>query len=108
MKPDASMPYLVQVLLPVYDNAGARFPTHHYDEVRARLTDVFGGLTAFTRAPAEGLWNSGGSVKRDDIVVVEVMAQSLNRAFWADYRRELEQLFHQDEIVIRAQPYEAL
>ena len=48
------------------------------------------------------------SVKRDDIVVVEVMAQSLDRAFWADYRRELEELFHQDEIIIRAQTYEAL
>jgi hypothetical protein len=108
MKPGASMPHLVQVLLPVYDNAGARFPTDHYDKVRAKLTDVFGGLTAYTRAPAEGLWNRGGSVKRDDIVVVEVMAQSLDRAFWTDYRPELEKLFHQDEIVIRAQTYEAL
>jgi len=102
MKPGVSMPYLVQVLLPVYDNDGDRFPVDHYDEVRVRLTDLFGGLTAYTRAPAEGLWNTGGTVKRDDIVVVEVMAQSLDRAFWADYRRELEELFHQDEIVIRA------
>jgi hypothetical protein len=45
---------LVQVLLPVYDNAGARFSSDHYDEVRAKLTGVFGGLTAYTRAPAEG------------------------------------------------------
>ena len=102
------MPHLVQVLLPVYGNEGDRFPTDHYDEVRTKLTDKFGGLTAYTRAPAEGLWNSGGAVKRDDIVVVEVMAQSLDRAFWADYRRELEGLFHQDEIIIRAQTYEAL
>jgi hypothetical protein len=108
MNAGASMPYLVQVLLPVYDNGGDRFPTHHYDEVRAKLTDKFGGSTAYTRAPAEGLWNSAGTVKRDDIVVVEIMAQSLDRAFWANYRRELEELFHQDEIVIRAQKYEAL
>jgi hypothetical protein len=108
MNAGASMSYLVQVLLPVYDNGGDRFPTHHYDEVRAKLTDKFGGSTAYTRAPAEGLWNSAGTVKRDDIVVVEIMAQSLDRAFWADYRRELEELFHQDEIVIRAQKYEAL
>jgi hypothetical protein len=108
MNAGVSMPYLVQVLLPVYDNGGDRFPTHHYDEVRAKLTDKFGGSTAYTRAPAEGLWNSAGTVKRDDIVVVEIMAQSLDRAFWADYRRELEELFHQDEIVIRAQKYEAL
>jgi hypothetical protein len=108
MKPDASMPYLVQVLLPVYDNAGNHIPTDHYKEIRVKLTDLFGGLTAYTRAPAEGLWNNGGTVKRDDIVVVEVMAQSLDREFWAEYRRQLEELFHQDEIVIRAQTYEAL
>jgi hypothetical protein len=77
------MPYLVQVLLPVYDNDGGRFPTDHYDKVRAKLTGVFGGLTAYTRAPAEDLWNSGGTVRRDDIVVVEVMAPSLDRLYWA-------------------------
>jgi hypothetical protein len=102
------MPYLVQMLLPVYDNGGGRLTTDHYNSVRIKLTEIFGGLTAYTRAPAEGVWNSDGKVKRDDIVVVEVMAQSLDRAFWADYRRELERLFHQDKIVIRAQTYEAL
>ena len=45
MKPGASMPHLVQVLLPVYDNGGGRFPVDHYDEVRVKLTDLFGGLT---------------------------------------------------------------
>jgi hypothetical protein len=65
------MSHLVQILLPVYDNAGSRFPAELYDLVRAKLTDVFGGLTAHTRAPAEGLWDSGRTVKRDDIIVVE-------------------------------------
>ena len=41
MKPGASMPYLVQVLLPVYDNDGGRFPVDHHDEVRMKLTDLF-------------------------------------------------------------------
>ena len=102
------MPYLVQILLPVYDNAGQRLPTDHYNEVRAKLTNMFGGLTAYTRAPAEGLWDSGSTVKRDDLVVIEVMVDSLDRTWWEDYRRELEQLFHQDEIVVRAHGYEPL
>ena len=72
------MPHLVQILLPVYDNAGQRFPTDHYNEVRAKLTKKFGGLTAYTRAPAEGLWDSGSTVKRDDIVAVEIMVESLS------------------------------
>jgi hypothetical protein len=47
-------------------------------------------------------------VKRDDIVVVEVMVDALDRTWSKDYRRELEQLFRQDEIVLRAQRYEPL
>jgi hypothetical protein len=104
----AAMPYLVQILLPVYDDAGHPFQTDRYNAVRAKLTDMFGGLTAYTRAPAEGLWESGSTVKRDDIVVVEVMVDSLDRKWWEVYRRELEQLFRQDQIVLRAQTYERL
>jgi hypothetical protein len=102
------MSHLVQILLPVYDNAGSRFPAELYDLVRAKLTDVFGGLTAHTRAPAEGLWDSGRTVKRDDIIVVEVMVESLDRAWWKLYKHELERLFRQDQIVLRAQAYELL
>ena len=104
----AAMPHLVQILLPVYDNAGQRFPTDHYNEVRVKLTKKFGGLTAYTRAPAEGLWEIGSTVERDDIVAVEIMVESLERTWWKAYRRELEHLFHQDKIVVRAQRYEPL
>jgi hypothetical protein len=40
--------------------------------------------------------------------VVEVMTNFIDRAWWGDYRRELERLFKQDQIVLRAQPFEAL
>jgi hypothetical protein len=102
------MPFLVQILLPVYDKASQRFPTDHFNEVRAKLTDTFGGLTAYTRAPAEGFWDSGSKVRRDDIVVLEVMVDSLDRTWWRDYRLELEQLFRQDQIVVRAHGYDSL
>ena len=102
------MPHLVQILLPVYDNEGGSIPSEHYQQVRAQLLDRFGGLTAYTRAPAEGRWESGSAVKHDDIVVVEVMIESLDRSWWHAYRRELEKLFRQEHIVIRTQAYEAL
>jgi hypothetical protein len=89
------MPHLVQILLPVYDNGGPALPNRYYNEVRVKLTKKFGGLTAHTRAPAEGLWESGTTVKRDDIIAVEIMVDSLERAWWKAYRRELEHLFHQ-------------
>jgi hypothetical protein len=101
--------HLVQLLLPVYDNAGRRFPSAHYAAVRAELTERFGGLTAYTRAPAEGVWEEGaGPPARDDIVVYEVMAQELDRPWWAEFRAALERRFAQEELVVRAQPIERL
>ena len=101
--------HLVQLLLPLYDNEGRAFPSGHYAGVRATLTDRFGGLTAYTRAPAQGLWSeSDGPPKRDDIVVYEVMTDTLDRAWWADFRRSLERRFAQEELVIRALGVERL
>jgi hypothetical protein len=105
---DAPM-HLVQLLLPLYDNAGGKLAPELFAQVREELVQRFGGLTAYTRAPASGLWaEDGAHVERDDIVVYEVMVDALDRGWWAQYRRTLEQRFGQDEIVIRAQAIERL
>jgi hypothetical protein len=88
-------------------NVGSRFTPDVYAQVRSDLTRRFGGLTAYSRAPAEGVWESGG-IKRDDIVVLEVMVEELERSWWSEYRKHLQELFGQDHIVVRAQTYEAL
>ena len=96
--------HVVQLLVPVYDNAGVRFPRGYYDRLAQELTDRFGGLTAYVRAPAAGLWQEGdGATRRDDIVVYEVMVEDLDPGWWAQYRRDLEGRFAQDELVVRAQ-----
>jgi hypothetical protein len=101
--------HLVQILLPLRDNEGNAFPRAWLDEVRHTLTDHFGGVTAHLRAPAAGAWkDDDGSVDSDDVVIVEVMADALDRGWWADYRRELERRFRQEEIVIRATEMERL
>ena len=101
--------YLVQLLLPVYDNAGRPFPSPYYASVRDELASRFGGLTAYTRAPAEGLWsNHRGQAARDDIVVYEVMVERLDRVWWRSFREKLERQFAQHELVVRAQPAERL
>ena len=101
--------HLVQLLLPVYDNSGEPFPSTHYAAVRTELANRFGGLTAYTRAPAQGVWvDSDGPPKRDDIVVYEVMAETLDRAWWAEFRKSLERRFAQEELVIRSQVVERL
>ena len=77
--------------------------------MRAELTEQFGGLTAYTRAPAQGLWSdSDGPPKRDDLVVYEVMTETLDRDWWRGFRRALEARFAQQELVIRSQLVERL
>jgi hypothetical protein len=102
--------YLVQILLPLYDNEGNALPQLEFRRVSSELADRFGGLTAFTRAPAEGVWKelAGSHSRHDEIVVFEVMAKNLDRGWWANYRRDLERRFRQEEIVIRAQAIEQL
>lgn len=101
--------HLIQVLLPLYDNAGAALPRDLFRAVAGELTERFGGLTAYTRAPAQGLWKEDDrTTARDDIVVYEVMADRLDRAWWRDYRAGLEARFRQEEVVVRAQAVERL
>jgi hypothetical protein len=103
--------FLVQLLLPLRDAEGTSFPATHFAALRAELTERFGGLTAYTRAPAEGLWAEAGQEarpERDDIVVYEVMTQDVDRVWWSDLRKRLEQRFQQEELVIRALPMSRL
>jgi len=96
--------HLVQLLLPLYDEQGTRFPSEKYDAVASELTERFGGLTAYARAPAAGLWEEApGRTRRDDIVVYEVMVEGLDAPWWRDYRGRLEREFRQRELVVRAQ-----
>ncbi|HEU0013133.1 MAG TPA: hypothetical protein VFQ45_05590 [Longimicrobium sp.] len=95
--------HLVEIFLPLRDNQGRAFARAELDRVRAELTEQFGGVTAHLRAPASGAWtDEEGSVERDDVVIVEVMVDALDRGWWARYRRNLEQRFRQDEMVVRA------
>ena len=101
--------YRIELLLPLADNDGRRFGAEVFAEVRETLVERFGGLTAYSRSPAEGLWEEGGGGRsRDDIVIFEVMAPALDRDWWRGYRAELERRFRQDEIVVRAQAVERL
>jgi hypothetical protein len=101
--------HLVQLLLPLYDNEGRRFDEAAFAAVRRRLTERFGGVTAYMRSPATGLWRSDtGDVDRDEIVMVEVMVQALDADWWRGYARDLARAFGQQEIVVRAIAIERL
>jgi hypothetical protein len=94
--------HLVEILLPLNDNEGRPFGGEKFSPLRETLTKRFGGLTAFTRSPAEGTTTDDGRTVHDQIVVFEMMTETLDRGWWAKYRRQLEADFQQDEIIVRA------
>jgi hypothetical protein len=103
------MMHLVQILLPLYDNRGDAFNPELYAAVRVELTERFGGVTAYARAPARGMWkDDDGSVARDDVVVYEVMVDQLDEAWWAAQRERLRTRFDQDELIVRSLPCQRL
>jgi len=96
--------HLMQIFLPVRDNNGKTFPKDNYSSIGEALTKKFGGLTSYTRAPAEGLWkDERNGAHHDDIVIFEVMAAELDGLWWQAYKQQLKQTFSQDEIIIRVQ-----
>ena len=95
--------HLIQLLLPLRDNEGVPFPRADFERVRVELTERYGGVTAYLRSPASGVWrDEGGEEARDEVVMVEVMVGKLQRQSWAEYRRVLENRFRQAELVVRA------
>ena len=102
-------PYLVQVLLPLRTRTGVEVPAERFAEVRTALTDRFGGVTAYTRSPATGLWKrSDADVQRDQVIMIEVVVDVFDREWWAQYREQLEIAFDQEEIHARATAIEQI
>jgi hypothetical protein len=99
---------LIQILLPLTDNQGRPFEGHVLTDLQRELARRFGGFTAFTRAPAEGVWAHDGRKTRDDIVVVEIMAETLDEDWWRQLRSRLENDLRQERIVIRSHPVHVL
>jgi hypothetical protein len=86
--------FLVYVLLPISDNRGVPFPKDVLRNIQTELVEWFGGLTAHTRTPADGIWKNDGEHEKDDIVIIEIMAPSLDEVWWQRFRRTLEERLH--------------
>lgn len=101
--------HTVQIFLPVYSAERNPFPKPYFDQLRAELTEKFGGITTFARSPATGFWKEDETTTvKDDIIIFEVMTEDLEKTWWTAYREKLRVLFKQDEIVIRAWYIETL
>lgn len=94
--------HLVEILLPLNDNEWRPFDSEKFSAVHERLTERFGGLTAFTRSPAQDTTREGDKTVHDEIIVFEVLTETLDQQWWMSYRRRLETDFQQDKIIVRA------
>jgi hypothetical protein len=98
---------LIQLLLPTSTvGADGLAPLA---ETRRELADRFNGLTAYLRSPAKGLWTGpDGHMEQDEVVMVEVVTDTFDRAWWRSYTTKLAERFGQDSIHLRAVPVELL
>ena len=95
--------HLVQILLPMRARDGTALPAEMFATVRAELTERFGGVTAYSRSPATGLWKRDDeAIERDQVMMIEVVVDVFDREWWAAYRERLEQRFGQEEVHARA------
>jgi hypothetical protein len=97
-----SILHIVQLLLPRLDNEGYPFREAIMRQIREELVARFGGVTAFSRTPAKGVWSDQGRKVRDEVILVEVMVEMLDRAWWGNFREQLEARLKQKSLVIRA------
>ena len=94
--------HLIQLLLPIVQT-GEESTSSSLQALREELIERFGGVTAYTRSPARGAWlETGDHVVHDDVIIVEVMSDTLDREWWRTLRVRLEQQLDQESIVIRA------
>ena len=95
--------HLIQILLPIHDRDGSPLPNEMFARVRAELTEQFGGVTAYSRSPATGLWKRDDeAIERDQVIMVEVVVDVFDREWWIAYREQLEARFGQEEVHARA------
>jgi hypothetical protein len=95
---------LIQILLPTSPATNAPLTA-----TARELGAAFGGVTAYVRSPAKGLWTApDGRAEQDDVMMMEVVTERFDRSWWKDYASTLARRFQQQTIHVRAMPIELL
>jgi hypothetical protein len=93
---------VVEIFLPARFPDRTPVPAGQLELVRSELTELFGGVTAYSRSPAVGEWKHGQDVERDLMVIFEVMVNTIEKEWWSGFRDRLAATFRQQEILIRS------
>ena len=92
---------LVQLFVPLYDQAGKAFPENYYTKLTARLKEKFGGVTIYSRSPATGLWKQeGAKTVQDKLLIYEILSSTIDNSYWQELKVQLEKQFNQDELLV--------
>ena len=94
--------HVVEIFLPLTYGNGSRVPAEIFDRLKQELAEKFGGVTAYARSPAQGLWQKGSGQEEDAIVIFEVMTEKVDETWWSAFRKRLESLLRQEEVLIRS------
>ena len=93
------MAFITQVLLPIFDNRGRRFPRALYRPFHQRMVERFDGWTQKHRAV--GAWQSPtGVLYIDKHFVYEIAHKTRSLAYWRAEKARLKREFEQEEIWI--------
>jgi hypothetical protein len=93
------MAFITQVLLPMFDNRGRRFPPASYQPFHERMVERFDGWTQ--KQKALGVWQSPGGIRyKDKHLVYEIAHKTRNLGFWRAEKERLKREFEQEEIWI--------
>jgi hypothetical protein len=94
--------YLIEAFLPLVFPDGEGVPSAIFELIQAELTEAFGGVTVYSRRPVTGVWKKDDDTEMDVLIILEVMVKDVDKDWWKDFRRRVEALLHQDEVLIRA------
>ena len=99
---------LIQLLLPL-TTVGSADITAMLSRTQRELVEAFGGVTAYFRTPAHGVWTSAEGYREDDrMVMIEIVTRRFDRSWWRDYVDQLQNRFVQETIHVRATAIELL
>jgi len=100
---------LIQLLLPTRVDHGGRAASELLRETHEELLKHFGGITAYVQSPASGVWTSpDGRLEQDRVVMVEVLTERFDTAWWRTYAGVLRERFAQESIHVRATDVQVL
>jgi hypothetical protein len=99
---------LIQLLLPT-NAAAAADGLAPLAATRRELAKAIQGPHGVCAIPCEGSWTApDGHTEEDDIVMVEIVTEIFDRAWWRTYAATLAARFDQERIHVRAVPVDML